>query len=101
MATRWRYAATQTDTRNVARVASISFRLISPAVVIEYEIGDDTGGQFVVKERKHIEMEAPLPAAIETLMENMNTRALAYLQSKGILPAGAEEAEAPTAEPTR
>lgn len=99
MATRWRFGAAQTETRNAARVVSLSFRLLNPAVVIEYEIGDDTSGEFVVKERRHIEMDAPLPAAIETLMENMNTRALAFLRSKGIIPAGAEEV--PPAPPTR
>lgn len=100
MATRWRYSSAQTETRNVARIGSVSLRFGErPAVVIEYEIGDDTSGSFVVKERKHIEMDQPLPTPVEALMTNINTRALAFLVARGIIPVGAEEA--PPAPATR
>jgi hypothetical protein len=100
MTARWRYTAAQTETRNVARIGSISFRFGErPVVVIEYEIGDDTGGDFVVKNRGHLEMDQPLPAAVTTLMDNINTRALAFLVARGIIPAGAEET--PPAAPSR
>lgn len=92
MATRWRYTSAQTETKNMARIGSVSFRFGErPAVIIEYEIGDDTSGSFVAKERKHIEMDQPFPAAVVTLMENINTRALAFLVARGIIPAGTEE----------
>ncbi len=102
MATKWRYAVAEVETKNVARVTSVSFRMgARPVVIIGYEIGDDSSGTFVAKKQDHLEMEAPLPAAVVTLIENINTRAFAYLVNKGIIPAGVEETEVEPVSPTR
>lgn len=60
-------------------------------VHVVYAVGEEVGGQFVERERLTKRITGA-PAAIQTIVDDLDTRALNFLVAQGDLPTGTREA---------
>ena len=87
-----KYTASVQVTENVARVIHIMMMPQQELVEITYAIGEETGGTFVQTDtRSRIVSYATLPAAVQTVLQDLETRALTYGVAQALFPAGTEE----------
>ena len=105
MAKQHRFDVDQTETKNVGRCVTISYyphrtaaRLNpedprTPGMVeAVFEIGEETGGVFTVRETQVVQRAFDdLPAGLQTTFDSLETTALNFGESSGILPSGTEE----------
>ena len=99
MAQQHKYTAEETITRNVGRVDriillphSVKAEGRDGRVEVYFLIGEETGGVFTERTKSHAILGyADLPGSLQTLLDDLETKALNYGSSNGILPAGAVE----------
>lgn len=89
---RYRYTAPETTSRNLARIEQVTIDPVRLTVEFIVSLGDDSSGTYVEQERSTFTMESPLPAAVLSVIDSIVTRAFTFLQSRGVIPAGTEEA---------
>ena len=101
MAKQHRYTAPEVATRDVGRVKQITLlpNYEGGQVRIVYDLGEEVGGVFTARDfRKANVAYDKLPASLLAVLDDLETKALQYAETKGLLPAGAIEA-VPVPEP--